>query len=203
MKLCLALLFCACLQAANVPRLYYSKTFPGSAPPFMAVTLDRTGAGEYKEAENDDNPIRFQMTEAEVSEIFGLVEKLGYFDHPLESGLKVAFMGTKDFRFENGAQKNEVKFNYSEDPAAHSLVDWFDRIADSEQLLINLEIAAKYERLGVDKALLLLESTRDRKRLVAAQQFLPLLDRIAKNEVYIHQARLRAAGLSEQIRAEK
>jgi len=203
MKLCLALLFCACVEAASVPRLYYSKTFPGSAPPYMAVTLDRTGAGVYKEAENDDNPIRFQLTEAEASEIFGVVEKLGFFDHPLESGLKVAFMGTKAFRFENGAQKNEVKFNYSEDPAAHTLVDWFDRIAESEQLLTELEVAAKYERLGVDKALLLLESAYDRKRLVAAQQYLPLLDRIAKNEVYIHQARLRAAALADQIRAAK
>ena len=57
--------------------------------------------------------------------------------------------------------------------------------------------------VGVMKALLLLESSYDRKRLVNAQQYLPLLDRISKNETYLHQARLRAASLADEIRAAK
>jgi hypothetical protein len=203
MKWCLLLLGCVCLQAADLPRLYYSKSFPGSVPAFVAITLDKTGAGEYKDAQDDDRPLHFQLSEPESAEIFGLVEKLGYFDHPLESPLKVAFMGTKTFRFENGAARNEVKFNFSEDLAARALADWFERITESEGHLTNLEIAAKYDKLGVMRALLLLESSYDRKRLVNVQQYLPLLDRIANNESYLHQARLRAAGLADEIRAAK
>jgi len=203
MKWCLLLLGCACLQAADTPRLYYSKSFPGSVPAFVAITLDKTGAGEYKEAPDDDRPLRFQLSAQESAEIFGLVEKLGYLDHPLESPLKVAFMGTKTFRFENGAARNEVKFNYSEDPLAREMADWFERIAESERLLTGLEIAVKYDKLGVMQAVLLLESSYDRKRLVDVPQYLPLLDRIANNESYLHQARLRAAGLAEEIRAAK
>lgn len=202
MRWCLALVWCLPLVAANAPRLYFSKSFPGSTPAYVAITVDRTGAGDYKEKEDDD-PVRFQMSEAEVVEMFDLVSKLGDFDHPLESPLKVAFMGAKTFRFEDGARKNEVKFNYSEDPYAQALADWFERISESEQLLTNLEVSAKYDRLGVDKALLLLQSAYERKRLVATPQFLPLLDRIAKNESYIHQARLRAAGLADLFRAPK
>ncbi len=201
MKWCFLFLWSLSLGAADLPRIYYSKSFPGSVPPYVAVTLDRAGAGEYKEAADDDQPIRFQLSEPEATEIFALAEKLGYFNHPLESPLKVAFMGTKSFRFENGAIKNEVKFNFSEDPAARELADWFERITESEQHLINLETAAKYDRLGVMKALLLLESSYDRKRLVNLQQYLPLLDRIAKNESYLHQARLRAANLADEIRS--
>ena len=203
MRWCLLLLGCVCLEAADVPRLHYSKSFPGSVPAFVAITLDKTGAGEYKEAQDDDRPLRFQLSEPESAEIFGLVEKLGYLDHPLESPLKVAFMGTKTIRFENGAIRNEVKFNFSEDLAARELADWFERIGESERLLTNLEIAAKYDKLGVMQAVLLLESCYDRKRLVDVQQFLPLLDRIANNESYLHQARLRAAGLAGEIRAAK
>jgi len=203
MKWCLALAWCACLAAADAPHLYYSKSFPGSAPAFVAIDVDKTGAGQYKEAENDDNPVRFQLSAAEAGEMFDLAGKLGYFDHPLESPLKVAFMGGKTLRYLDGARKNEVKFNFSEDPAAQALVNWFERISESEQLLTSLEIAAKYDRLGVDKALLLLESAYDNKRLVDTPQYLPMLDRIAKNESYIHQARLRAAALAEQIRAPK
>jgi len=52
----------------------------------------------------------------------------------------------------------------------------------------------------VNDALLELEISLDHKRVVAAQQFLPLLDRVAKNESYLHIARERAAGLAETIR---
>jgi hypothetical protein len=112
-------------------------------------------------------------------------------------------MGTKTIRFENGATRNEVKFNFSEDPTARELADWFERIAESERLLAGLEVAAKYDKLGVMQAVLLLESCYDRKRLVDLPQYLPLLDRIANNESYLHQARLRAAALADEIRATK
>ena len=112
-------------------------------------------------------------------------------------------MGTKTFRYEDGARKSEVKFNYSEDPQARELVDWFERMAESAQHRIELERAAKYDRLGVVKALLLLESAMDRKRLVGLDQFLPMLDRIVKNESYMHTARARAAEIAEAIRNPK
>ncbi|MCL5745959.1 MAG: hypothetical protein M1541_18875 [Acidobacteria bacterium] len=195
------LLLCPLLYAGDVPQLFYSKSFPGSVPAYVAVNLDKTGAGEYKEAAEDDNPMKFRLRESETNEIFALAEKLGYFSRPLESPQKVAFMGMKTFRFEQGSRKTEVKFNFSEDLDARALADWFERISESEQQLINLERAAKYDKLGVLKALLLLESAYDRKRLVALDQYLPMLDRIAKNETYMHTARLRAAALADSIRA--
>ena len=41
----------------------------------------------------------------------------------------------------------------------------------------------------------------DRKRLVALEQYLPMLDRIANNESYMHTARAKAAEMAESIRA--
>ena len=206
MNCCFPLLCCfslAAAHAADIPRLYFSKSFPASTPAFVAINVDKTGAGDYREEENDDHPMRFQLTAPEVAGMFDLAANLGYFDHPLESPLKVAFMGTKTFRFVDGARKNEVKFNFSEDPAAQALADAFERISESEQLLTGLEVAAKYDHLGVMKAVLLLESAYDNKRLVDTAQFLPLLDRIAKNESYMHQARMRAASLADEFRAPK
>jgi hypothetical protein len=197
---CITLAAAGAAQAADVPRLYFSKSFPNSTPAYVAISVDKTGAGDYREDEHDDNPARFQLSAAEVAGMFDLAAKLGYFDHPIESPLKVAFMGNKTFRFVDGAKKNEIKFNFSEDPAAQALADWFERISESEQLLTNLEVSAKYDRLGVMQALLLLESAYDRKRLVDPPQYLPLLDRIARNESYMHQARTRAAGLADQFR---
>ena len=191
------------LLASDSPRLVYSKSFPGSVPAFVELSIERNGETQYKEALDDDQPLKFQLAEADTTEIFGLVEKLGRFNHPLEAPVKVAFMGMKTYRFENGAEKNEVKYNFSEDPDARLLQDWFERIVETELCLISLERAAKYDKLGVNKSLLMLHTYFERKRLVAPQQLLPLLDRIAKNETYMHMSRERAAGLADAIRASK
>ncbi|HUJ24125.1 MAG TPA: hypothetical protein VLX58_21465 [Bryobacteraceae bacterium] len=201
-KALFALLVCP-LFAADGPHLFYSKSFPGSAPAYVEITLDHAGNAEYKEDPNDDQPLKFQLGAGDVNEIFGLVDKLGRLNHALESPAKVAFMGMKTFRFESGAQKNEVKFNFSEDADARLLQDWFERIAETEQNLFRLERAVKYDKLGVDKALLIVHAAFNNKRLVAPQQLLPLLDRIAKNETFMHMDRERAAALSDAIRAGK
>jgi hypothetical protein len=169
----------------------------------MEILIEHNGEVSYKEAPDDNQPLKFRLAESDTKEMFDLAEKLGNFGRPLEAPLKVAFMGMKTFRFENGSEKKEVKFNYSEDPDAHLLLDCFERIAETEQYLINLERAAKYDKLGVDRALLLIQSAFDHKRLVAPQQLLPMLDRIAKNETYMHMDRERAAGLGDAIRASK
>jgi hypothetical protein len=191
------------LAATDPTRLFFSKSFPGSTPAYVEIAIEHNGNALYKEAADDDQPIKFQISESDTSAIFALADKLGHFNHPLEAPLKVAFMGMKTFRFEAGPEKQEVKFNYSEDPDAQALLDWFERISETEQHLINLERTVKYDKLGVNEALLLLQISFERKRLVAPQQLLPLLDRVVKNDSYMHMARERASGLAEAIRAAK
>jgi hypothetical protein len=203
MKWSSILLFASVLFAGDGPRLFYSRSFPGSVPAYFEVKLEQNGDAEYREAPDEDNPLKFHLTEAEAHEVFGLAEKLDYFKHPLESPVKVAFMGTKTFRYENSEGKNEVKFNFTEDPQARDLLDWFERMGESAEHRIELERTAKYDRLGVLKSLLLLESAMDRNRLVGMDQYLPMLDRIAKNESYMHTARARAAEIAEAIRNPK
>lgn len=203
MKWALLLLLAGSLFAGDGPRIFYSKSFPGSTPAYVEITLDHAGDAVYKEAPDDDLPLKFHLTEAETSEIFGLADKLDHFKNPLESGLKVAFMGTKTFRYVNGAEQSEAKFNYTQDLSGQALQEWFERMSESEEMRIELERSAKYDRLGVDKALRTLLSAMDRKRLVALDQYLPMLDRIAKNESYMHTARAKAAELAEMIRAPK
>src|SRR3954467_2165037 len=105
MKLWLVLAFAGSLFAGD-PRLFYSKAFPGSLPAYVQITLERTGEIEYREAPDDDNPLKYKMTEEEAAEVFGLADKLDHFKTPVESGLKVAFMGKKTFRYENGTEKH-------------------------------------------------------------------------------------------------
>ena len=76
-----------------------------------------------------------------------------------------------------------------------------ERIVETEQLMINLERTARFDRLGVNQALLQLQIFWDRKRLITPTQFLKMLDRVVKNDVYLNMARDRAAQLATLIRA--
>lgn len=192
----------ACALAQAQPRIVYTKSFPGSVPAYVEIRLEKDGTAEYREDPADDSPLKFRLSGAEVNDIFSLADKLDRFKRPLEvTGLRVANMGMKTFRYENGAERNQVKFNFSQDPDARLLHDWFERISETELHLVSLERTARFDKLGVYKALLQLEESRDRKRLVATEQFLPMLDRIAKNESYVHVARERAASLADGFRA--
>jgi hypothetical protein len=203
MRVLLALLAAGMLLAADGPRLFYSRAFPGSVPAYFQITLEKDGNAVYGEAPDDDLPLKSRLSEAETQQVFRLVEKLDYFKHPVESPAKVAFMGAKTLRYEDGGQKGEIQFNYTEDPSARELQDWFERMAESAQYRIGLERAAKYDKLGVPQALGLLWSAMDHNRLVAKEQFLPMLDRIANNETYMHASRVSAAELAAAIRKPK
>lgn len=197
----LALLAAAsCALAADAGRVTFSRAFPGSEPAYFSITVERDGRAVYKEAVDDEIPIEFRLQPAEAGEIFTLSAKLDWFTRDLESGLKVARMGVKTFLYEEGAKKNQVEFNFSLDPDAQKLLDWFERIGETERRYIVLKNAMRFDRIGVNDALLRLEAAKDNRRLANLQQFLPLLDRIAKNESYLHMARARAAKLAEAIR---
>ena len=191
----------AALLAADAPRVEYTKSFPNSVPAYVGIWVDASGRGEYKEAADDDQPQPFQLEAAEAAQVFALVEKLGKFSVPLESGLKVAFTGAKTFRYEDGAIKNEKNFNYTQNPDGQLLLDWFERIAETSRHVINLERAARFDRLGLDEALLQLQVSFDQNRLAGARQLLPILDRIAKNKSAFNRARERAAAIAGAIRA--
>ncbi len=200
MRWLLALVAAAWPIAASGPRIFFSKSFPGSQPDYYQVTLAKDGSVEYAEAKDDDDPLRFRLSERDANEIFGLAAKVDYFQHALESPRKVANLGAKTFRYEDGERKSEVKFNFSEDLSAQALLDWFERMSQAARDRIDLERTAKYDKLGVDQAVAQLGSDIDRKRVAGLDQFLPILDRIANSEAYMHTARQQSAVIAEAIR---
>jgi hypothetical protein len=203
MKTAALLLLIASGLAFAEPRVIYSKSFPGSNPAYVQIEVSKDGSALYKETATDDNAVRFQLDPADAAAIFALADKMDHFKRPLESGLKVAFMGAKTFRFEDGNVKQEAKFNYSQDEDAKVLLDWFEKMTETQMLYFELERAVRFDKLGVNRAVLQIESAVDRKRFIGPERFLPLLDRIAKNEAFMHMARERAATLADSFRNPK
>ncbi|MDP8989966.1 MAG: hypothetical protein M3N41_07790 [Acidobacteriota bacterium] len=195
------LLAAAAAWAADAPSITFSKSFPGSLPAFFAITVERTGDATYNESEDPDNLEKFQLESGATAEMFELAERMDRFKKPLESGLKVANMGQKTLRFEAGGERSETKFNYSSNEDAKLLTDRFERIGESLRTLLELRRAARHDRLGVNAAVLKIQSLWENRRLLATAQFLPLLDQVANDEAYIHMARERAAQIADAIRA--
>ena len=194
--------FLAGATFCSVPKLTFTKSFPGSTPEFESIDVDRTGVMQYKEALHDDQPVKTQLTDADTAALFSMAEKLDFFKSPLESGLKVANTGKKTLRYEDetGAA-NEQTFNYSTNVTAQQLLERFEQIAETERAWIELQRAVKFDKLGVNDALATIESLWLRKQLAAPQQFLPLLTRIAARDSFMHLARERAARLKDQFDA--
>lgn len=200
MKLLALLCFSLLAFAQDAPQLFYSKKFPGSKPEYQEIRLARDGRAEYREGPDEDDPIVLKLKTEDVDEVFAISDKLGHLDHEIESGLKVARMGDKLLRWQKGQESHEVKFNYTSDLDAQALYDWFERMCESAQLFIDLERTARYDKLGVNQSILKLEAAWDRRRLVGLSVYLPLLDRIAKNESYLNMARERAERLAATFR---
>jgi hypothetical protein len=198
--LLLTVVFSSLVMAA-MPKLQFTKSFPGSTPPFCSVEVAKNGALLYKESLSEE-PLRAQMREADAAALFAMAEKLDYFKMPLESGLKVANTGKKTFRYEdeNGAA-TEAVFNYSLNETAKQLLERFEQIAATERAYIDLDRTIHFDKLGVNDSLAQVEALWLHKELIAPEQFLPLFARIASHDSFMHLVRDRAARLKDEFSA--
>ncbi len=200
----LAVFVCAlawAMVAVAAPKVVYTKDFPGSNPPYVSISLNPDGTAIYNESKDPDNDEKLRVEPARVKQIFDLAEKLDHFKKPLESGLKVANMGQKTLRWEDGPSNSESTFNYSNIEDARTLTAHFESIVDSARLLTEFKRVLRYDRLGVNAMVNKSWQLWDAKRLAGTPELLPMLDQVAKNEAYIHMAREKAAQLADAIRA--
>lgn len=183
----------------DVDRIFFSKSFPGSVPEYFEVTVDSGGNASYRE-DPDEDPIEFRLKEGEARAIFELAENLDRFRGQLQSERKVAFTGEKILRYTSAAgEETKVQFTYTTVQDAQAIVSWFERAGETERHLIELERVIRFDRLGVNKTLLLFQASFDDGRVVGAQQFLPILKAIVEDSKVMHMARARAASLIERI----
>src|SRR3974390_2858978 len=101
----------AAVLGAAEPRVVYTKVFPGSQPAYVSITVEMSGGVSYREAADEEEPEKFSLEPAATAAIFDLAGKLDHFKGKLESGLKVAKMGDKTFRWEDGGAASQAKFN--------------------------------------------------------------------------------------------
>ena len=197
-------LLTACAAGVSAQdRIVFSRVFPGSVPESFEASVDREGRVIYTEP--DEEPVEFQLDGKETAQRFDQAEALDFFARNLASDRKnVASSGSKVLRYEaDGGVKGEATFDYSEDAVVRDLTGWFVKLAETQQHLFELERVVRFDRLGINQTLILLENAFEHERIINPERFVPILTKITLQKNVVHIARARAAGLLERIAARK
>ena len=190
--------------APSGAKLTFRRVFKGSSPEFIEISVREdsdTGAYEIRQLDEDVGSLPFQVSAAWRTKMFDLAAQLKHFQgQDLDVHRKIANLGEKTFRWESGAEVHEAKFNYTLNSAAAQLLQIFEGLARQQEHVDLISRRMKYDRLGINDALLQFESDLNRSLLPEPQRVVPLLDQIAGDSHFVDIARQRARSLAERIR---
>jgi hypothetical protein len=182
----------------------YRRVFKSSTPEFIEIKIPEgpdTATYEIRQLDEDAGASPLQISSPLRAKIFELVNQLGYFQGlDLDVHRKIANLGEKTFRWQTGSKTSEVVFNYTLNMQATQLVQICEGLARQQELMELLQRRIKYDRLGVNDALLQFENDFNRGVLPEPQVALPLLDQIAEDSRVVEIARQRARSLAERVR---
>jgi hypothetical protein len=190
-------------RAAGVPaKLTYSRTFKGSTPEYLRITVDSKGSGTYEGHKLDEaqSPRPFQLSAGTTERIFTLAAQLHNFQSvDLESHKKVANLGQKTLTYQQGGDVNRVVFNYTENRIARELVGLLEAVGMVEEHIAALEFEMKYDPLGLSQELLQIQIELNNKSLADPQILIPTLEKIAHGARFLHLAQVRAQQIIERL----
>ena len=193
----------------GIPRLTFTKEFPRSNPDYYRIELGEDGQARYFTAppstsSEDTGTINFRVSPRLARQAFELAARLNYFrGAALETRKKVASMGKKTVVYESGAERSQAVFNYSENSDAMALVELFEKISNTQQHLLALDRLTRFDKLGLMKQLLSLESALDKRDLAEPALLVPALEEISRNNTYLHIAQQRARIILAKIYDQK
>ena len=190
--------------ASSGAKLTFRRIFKSSSPEFIEISVreDSDEASyEIRQLDEDPGATKFEVGSGLRARMFALAQQLNRFQaQDLDVHRKIANLGEKTFRWEQGPETHEVKFNYTLNSTASQLLQIFEGLARQQELLMLLERRMKYDRLGINDALLQFETELNRKLLPEPERALPTLDQIAGDSRFVEIGRQRARNLAERIR---
>ena len=203
----LAMLSCGmCLPKASAQsaKLTFRRVFPASTPEFIEITVREesdSATYEIRQLDEDAGNAPFAVSSTLRVKMFAYASELHHFQGlDLDVHRKIANLGEKTFRWEQGSQKFETKFNYTLNSAATQLLQIFEGLARQQEHYILLTRRLKYDRLGINDGLLQLEADFNRGLLPEPSHLVPLLDQIAADARLVDIARQRARTLADRAR---
>ena len=213
LRLSLLLFGAACLTACpaysapaapQAAKMTFRRVFKGSSPEFIEISVREdsdVASYEIRQLDEDAGASPFQVSAGLRTKMFNLAAQLKHFQgQDLDVHRKIAYLGEKTFHWESGTEVYQTKFNYTLNPAATQLLQFFEGLARQQEYADLIARRMKYDRLGINDALLQFESDFNRSLLPEPQRLLPMLEQIAEDPKFVDIARQRARSLAERIR---
>jgi hypothetical protein len=201
---CMLVFGTSALAAPSAGVFTYRRIFKSSVPEFIEIKIPDDGEKptyEIRQLDEDPGASPFEISASLRSKIYELIHELHNFKGlDLDVHRKIANLGEKTFQWDKDSESSSVKFNYTLNTAASQLLQICEGLARQLQLLELLERRAKYDRLGVNDALLQFESDLNKGILPEPSRALPILDQIASDPRFVEIARQRSRALAERIR---
>jgi hypothetical protein len=167
------------------------------------VELNESGTGrfEFKKREGEPVSIEVVLKPAAIETLITLFARADFLNESKDfvSQRKVADLGTKTVRYETGSRKREVVYNYTDDRVLQEISNFFENLCQQERALFEIDLALKYDRLGIPKKLDELDRNLSSKRIVAPERFTQVLERIYRDESLMNLARKEAKKLLSRI----
>jgi hypothetical protein len=189
---------------ASGARITFRRIFKGSSPEFIEISVlqnSEEGSYEIRQLDEDREAPVFQVSSVLRAKMFELAGQLNHFQgQDLDVHRKIANLGEKTFSWEQAGEHHETKFNYTLNSAAAQLLQIFEGLARQQEHVMLLQRRMRYDRLGVNDALLQFETDYNHSLLPEPQRVLPMLDQIAGDSHFVEIARQRARNLAERIR---
>jgi hypothetical protein len=195
------------IAAETGAAITFRRVFKSSTPELIEIVVhEDSDHASYEIRQLDDDPgaIPFAVSALLREKMFALAGQLNHFEaQDLDVHRKIASLGEKTFRWQKGNTVHETKFNYTLNSAATQLLQIFEGLARQQENIELLIRRMKYDRLGINDALIECDSDFTRGLLPEPQSLLPLLDQIAGDAHLVDIARQRARNLGERIRHPK
>lgn len=189
---------------AQASKITFRRIFKGSSPEFIEISVredSNAGTFEIRQLDEDGGSSAFEVSDGLRTKIFGLAAQLNNFQgQDLDVHRKIANLGEKTFRWEQGSVSHETKFNYTLNQAANQLLQIFEGLARQQEHYALLARRMRYDRLGINDALLQFESDLNRGLMPEPQRLIPLLDQISSDTKFVDIARQRARTLADRLR---
>jgi hypothetical protein len=184
--------------------IIYRKTFPGSSPEFVEIRIGESQGASWdiRQLADPADPEPLEIRAALRARIFELAAALHNFEGlQLDVHRRLANLGQKTFRYERAGEVHEATFNYTTDPNASQLLEIFEGLSRQQVDLQSIEHSMKYDRLGVNDALMQFENDLNERSLPEPDCLLPALDQLAADSRFMNIARQRARSLAQRIRS--
>ncbi|MGZ4788737.1 MAG: hypothetical protein ACXVZX_09470, partial [Terriglobales bacterium] len=187
------------------PIITFTLNFPEFKPPFYNISVESSGRSEYKSTPQPNNVgdpylLKFVMSEPARTRLFEAARQLNFFRGNFEyTKSKVAFTGTKTLTFKNAKEEHETTYTWSDNPMIQEITTTFQNISETIELGRQLEDKYRYDKLGVDAILKVMEQEAKDKRLIELQAIQPILTRVAKDPTLMNISRRRAEFLLTKV----